>query len=223
MVCGRSMNGVVLLLLFFLLALVAAAAGAVSSAGGLTVLFPPPLATPAVRMSSSGRRRVGIQLHWGYNPLQPGLIRNLSKGFDVARIDFLWTMVEQQRGNYSFAQYEELAALLHQHNITAAWNLDYGNPLYQNGTGPPYNVAVTTPEAIDGFTKFAVASIRHFRGQGIIWGVSTAPLILSHAAQILHRAVSELYCELALPWLNSHYCVGFAASCTTNPTVTGTA
>ena len=51
-------------------------------------------------LACSAPARVGVQLQWGTNPLQPGLIANLSRGFDAARIDFLWTMVETRRGQY---------------------------------------------------------------------------------------------------------------------------
>ena len=122
-----------------------------------------------------GVGRVGVQLQWGTDPLQPGLIANLSRAFDAARIDFLWTMVEQQRGNYTFDLYDQLLAQLKLHNVTAAWNLDYGNSLWQNNTGPPYSVAVTAPGAVAAFARFAVASVRHFRGQGIVWGIYNEP------------------------------------------------
>jgi hypothetical protein len=122
-----------------------------------------------------GVGRVGVQLQWGTNPLQPGLIGNLSNAFDLARIDFLWTMVELQRGNYTFGHYDQLLAQLKVHNVTAAWNLDYGNDLWQNGTGVPYSVAVTTPVGVAAFARFAVASVRHFRGQGIVWGMYNEP------------------------------------------------
>ena len=122
-----------------------------------------------------GLGRVGVQLQWGTRPLQPGLIANLSTAFDVARIDFLWTMVEQQPSNYTFVQYDQLLAQLKLHNVTAAWNLDYGNNLWQNGTGVPFSVAVTSPAGVAAFARFAVASVRHFRGQGIVWGMYNEP------------------------------------------------
>jgi hypothetical protein len=119
--------------------------------------------------------QVGVQLQWGTNPLQPGLIANLSRGFSAARIDCLWTMVEQQRGRYDFGHYDELAAQLQQHNVSMAWNLDYNNPLWQNGTGGSQGVAVTEPEAVAAFARFAVATVHRFHGRGIKWGLYNEP------------------------------------------------
>lgn len=141
--------------------------GADAAASGHSVTRLQPLAP--------GVGRVGVQLQWGTDPLQPGLIANLSHAFDAARIDFLWTTAERQRGNYTFRHYDRLQEQLKLHNVTAAWNLDYGNDLWQNGTGVPYSVAVTTPEAVAAFARFAVASVRHFRGQGIVWGIYDEP------------------------------------------------
>ena len=140
--------------------------------GSIATIHPQPTELAPL---AAGVGRVGVQLQWGTAPLQPGLIANLSRAFDAARIDFLWTMVEKTRGQYEFSEYDELAAQLRRHNVTAAWNLDYGNPLWQNRTGPPQSVAVTSPQAVAAFARFAVASVRHFRGQGIVWGIYNEP------------------------------------------------
>ena len=142
-------------------ALLVLAVGTTRAAAGTTV-------EPA----GAGVGRVGVQLQWGTNPLQPGLIANLSRAFDVARIDFLWDMVEQRRGRYSFDRYDRLLAQLQAHNVSAAWNLDYGNQLWQNGTGED---TPHTPAAVAAFARFAVASVRHFRGRGIVWGIYDEP------------------------------------------------
>eukprot|EP01046_Picozoa_sp_COSAG06_P079926 COSAG06_NODE_27298_length_596_cov_0.822938_1_plen_128_part_10 len=68
-----------------------------------------------------------------------------------------------------------LAAQLQQHNVSMAWNLDYNNPLWQNGTGGSQGVAVTEPEAVAAFARFAVATVHRFHGRGIKWGLYNEP------------------------------------------------
>jgi hypothetical protein len=62
--------------------------------------------------------------------------------------------------------------LLGQMGVQAYWILDYGNQLYTNGSslnGP------TTPEAVAAFTAWAIAAMRHFQGQQIIWELWWGP------------------------------------------------
>lgn len=90
----------------------------------------------------------------------------LSEGFGMARTDFAWGGIEYIKGQYSFSNFDVLAASVKANNVTPMWILDYGNSLYvdpnnNNSTNPE------TPAQIAAMTAYANASIAHFRDLGM--------------------------------------------------------
>jgi len=56
-------------------------------------------------------------------------------------------------------------------NLRSYWILDYGNPLYDGGNAPNTDAGRTA------FANWAVASMNHFKGNGIIWELWNEPNI----------------------------------------------
>lgn len=130
-----------------------------------------------------GTGRTGVQTHWGQQPLAPGFIGNLTKAFDLARIDLSWVMVEPaEAGVFDFTAFDTLAAGFAAQGVTPMFILDYCNPLYMplcNATSP--YVPVTTPAATAAFARFAVAAMAHFKGKGVVWEVWNEPNGIGYA------------------------------------------
>ena len=65
--------------------------------------------------------------------------------------------------------YDGLLGELDAVGVRPYWILDYGNPLYDNGTAP------STEIGIDAFARFAVASVSHYEGRGVVWELWNEP------------------------------------------------
>jgi hypothetical protein len=91
-------------------------------------------------------------------------------GFSWARMDLFWEFVEETAGVYDFSQYDALVASLASRGMHALLILDYGNPLYTSGSGPP-----TTTAAITAYTNFAKAAAAHFAGTGTRFEIWNEP------------------------------------------------
>jgi hypothetical protein len=118
--------------------------------------------------ASSIPQGLGVNIHFT-NP-QPGEIKMIADaGFRLVRMDFKWDITERERGRYDFADYDRLMKALDEYHIRALFILDYGNPLYDNGS-PPRTAA--TRQA---FARWASAAAKHFSNRGIMWEIYNEP------------------------------------------------
>lgn len=111
---------------------------------------------------------LGVNIHF----LEPDnqLARIYEAGFRWIRTDFSWQRIETGQGQYDFAAYDRLLAGLRANHMRAILILDYGNPIY--GEGSP-----RTPEMRRAFVHWVHASLQHFRRQGIVWEMYNEPNI----------------------------------------------
>jgi hypothetical protein len=112
----------------------------------------------------------GVNIH--FTDPRPGEMAMLAQaGFRWVRMDFAWGATEREQGVYDFSAYDRLLAALAPHGIRALFILDYNNPHYDGGLSP------CSDEGRRAFANWAVAAVRHFRGQGILWEMYNEPNI----------------------------------------------
>ncbi len=111
----------------------------------------------------------GVNIHFADE--QPGELAQIAKaGFSWVRMDFFWSNIERTKGNFDFAAYDRLMAGLKRNHLRPIFILDYGNDIYSAGSP-------RTPEARTAFCRYVEASVRHYRGQGVIWEMWNEPNI----------------------------------------------
>lgn len=93
-------------------------------------------------------------------------------GFGFIRMDFHWSTIEKQRGEYNFADYDKLVEGMSARGIRVLFILDYGNDLYCGKGESP-----RTPEAWAAFARWSAAAARHYAGKGILWEIFNEPNI----------------------------------------------
>jgi polysaccharide biosynthesis protein PslG len=110
---------------------------------------------------------LGMNIH--FTDPRPGELKQMAAaGVRWVRMDYFWEGIEKSPGAYDFSAYDHLLGELQKYKIRPIYILDYGNRLY--GPGSP-----RTPEAIAAFSKFAAASVSHFKGKGIVWEMWNEP------------------------------------------------
>jgi len=107
-------------------------------------------------------------------------------GCKFIRMDFGWGGTERKKGEYNWADYDELTANLEKRGMRAIYILDYSNPLYEETvvsknplTGKEQKDLASPqhPESVAAFARWAAASARHFTGRRIIWEIWNEPNI----------------------------------------------
>lgn len=107
-------------------------------------------------------------------------------GFKFIRMDFGWGGIERKKGEYNWADYDELSANLEKRGLRAIYILDYSNPLYEETvpsknplTGKEHKDVASPqhPESVAAFARWAAAAARHFAGRRIIWEIWNEPNI----------------------------------------------
>jgi hypothetical protein len=87
-----------------------------------------------------------------------GLIHDA--GISFLRDDIRWSQVEQTKNDYSMPEeYDHLVDEARRNGIQPLLILCYGNKFYDKGLYP------TSPEAVEGFTRFAEYVVRHFKNR----------------------------------------------------------
>lgn len=118
---------------------------------------------------------LGVNIH--FTDPKPGELEMLAAaGFKWVRMDFGWAGTERVKGEYDFSAYDRLVAALDKFKIRAVFIFDYGNPLYAAPGGTqPFTSRANTPEFREAFGKWAVATVRHFKGRGYLWEMWNEP------------------------------------------------
>ena len=138
--------------------------------------------------------KFGVNIH--FTTPQPGEVKMIADaGWEMVRMDFMWSNIETTPGNYDFSQYDTLLSSLAEFQIVPIFIIDYGNTLYSN-------TSITAPlqePARTAFTNFVIASLKHFGDVEIYWEFWNEPdLNIFWAPQPNATA----YCELFVPVLD---------------------
>jgi hypothetical protein len=128
---------------------------------------------------------VGVNIHF-----TRGHERDLdliaAAGFKFIRMDFGWGGIERNKGEYNWADYDELTANLDKRGLRAIYIFDYSNPLYEETvvsknplTGQEQKDLASPqhPESVAAFARWAAASAKHFSGRRILWEIWNEPNI----------------------------------------------
>jgi hypothetical protein len=114
---------------------------------------------------------VGVNIHFTRGHEQD-LDLIAAAGFKFIRMDFSWGATERHKGEYHWADYEELTAGLERRGLRAIYILDYSNRLYEENNDSPQHA-----ESVAAFARWAGAAARHFKGRRILWEIWNEPNI----------------------------------------------
>ncbi len=104
------------------------------------------------------------------------LAQLVAAGFSFVRLDILWNLVEQKKGQYDFSNYERLVSALVARGIRVLCILAYNNPLYDSTSSPPSTeVGPHADEVREAFGRFAAAAAETFKGRGVVWEIWNEP------------------------------------------------
>jgi polysaccharide biosynthesis protein PslG len=136
----------------------------------------PPLVVP---------QGVGVNIHF-----TRGHERDLdliaAAGFRFIRMDFGWGGTERQRGQFNWADYDELTTNLERRGLHAIYIFDYSNGLYEDaivsrdpisGRERRDTASPQKPESVAAFARWAAAAAAHFKGRPVIWEIWNEPNI----------------------------------------------
>ena len=130
-------------------------------------------------------RGVGINIHFVAGH-EKDLDMIAGAGIKFIRMDFGWGGIERKKGEYNWADYEELTANLEKRGLRAIYILDYSNSLYEetvvsknplNGQEHRDTASPQHPESVTAYAKWAAAAAKHFSGRHIVWEIWNEPNI----------------------------------------------
>jgi hypothetical protein len=113
---------------------------------------------------------LGVNIHFTGEPARD-LDMIQAAGFRFVRMDFIWELVEQEKGKYDFRAYDELTEGLEKRGIRILYILDYEHRFYESDR------SVRTEEGRAAFARFAAAAAERYRGRGILWELWNEPNI----------------------------------------------
>jgi polysaccharide biosynthesis protein PslG len=128
---------------------------------------------------------VGVNIHFAKGH-HPDLDLISAAGFHFVRMDFSWAGTEPSKGDYRWADYEELFNSVSRRDMRAIFILDYSNPLYESevtSTNPLTHSLHRTiaspqhPASVAAYATWAAAAARHFHGRHLIWELWNEPNI----------------------------------------------
>eukprot|EP00026_Physarum_polycephalum_P002948 Phypoly_transcript_02957.p1 GENE.Phypoly_transcript_02957~~Phypoly_transcript_02957.p1 ORF type:complete len:727 (+),score=65.03 Phypoly_transcript_02957:324-2504(+) len=90
-------------------------------------------------------------------------------GFNIARTDLYWGIVEHQAGHYDFSTYDPLMQQFDENSITPMLILDYGNGIYDDGNLP------YSEEARIAMAYYAGNVTQHYAGKNYIYEMWNEP------------------------------------------------
>jgi hypothetical protein len=145
----------VLLIRFLLVFMVVSAIAAFSPAafGGQ------PLPGPAIPDG------FGVNIHFTGLPRDLQMIADA--GFKFIRMDFVWSRIERNKGEYEFKEsgYDALTLGCEKLGIRVLYILDYSNKLYEEDR------SVRTDAGRKAFADFAETAAKRYAGKGILWEI----------------------------------------------------
>lgn len=119
---------------------------------------------------------VNVNLHFPARDINALAARLSAIGISFTRLDLLWNLSEQTRGQYDFSLYDPIISALAARGIRPLLILDYNNPLYDNTQSPPLTVVGPhSDELRQAFAHFASSAAAHFKGSGVVWEIWNEP------------------------------------------------
>ena len=128
---------------------------------------------------------VGVNIHFTRGH-EKDLDLIAAAGFKFIRMDFSWGGTERRKGEFNWADYDELTTNLEKRGLRAYYILDYSNGLYEDtivsrnpvsGKEQRDTASPSKPESFGAFARWAAAAAAHFKGRRIIWEVWNEPNI----------------------------------------------
>ncbi len=114
----------------------------------------------------------GVQLKDG-NMTTDDVERVHQLGLRWVRRGFTWKAVETEKGVYDFTKYEQLVADCRDRGMSVIATLALGNPLYKDKNGK--EVHVKDEPAHSAYVAYAVAAVKKFKGQPVIFEIWNEP------------------------------------------------
>ena len=140
-----------------------------AAAPTVPLLLPTPLPDPAALPGRVIPDPCGVNIH--FTTPDPGELALLKAGgFRFVRMDLFWHLIEREKGQYDFSEYDALVATMTQQGIRIIFILDYGNDLYGGGGAPHYS-----EEGLAAFARFAAAAARRYPHKDVIWEIWNEP------------------------------------------------
>jgi hypothetical protein len=114
---------------------------------------------------------LGVNIHFKEECKDLDLIAEA--GWKFIRMDLWWIGVEEEKGVYNFEKpgYDELTEACAKRGIRIIYILCYENPLYTSSR------SIRTEEERKAFAAFAAATVKNYKGKGIIWEIWNEPNI----------------------------------------------
>ena len=107
-------------------------------------------------------------------------------GFAYVRRGFLWSNIEKTPGVYDFATYDALVANAEARGLKVLATLALGNPLYPH---------VREPQGREAYTRYAAATVAHFRTNAVIWELWNEPNTMTFWGRHGRKGNSEPYAD----------------------------
>ena len=110
--------------------------------------------------------RLGVCSHWHMFVAKDFMEQHhttlAEMGASWDRSEIQWSLIEKEKGQFSFPVHASTPMSLKEHDLNTLMILDYGNVLYSNGAGE--NSMPNTPEYIEAFKKYCVATAEKYKG-----------------------------------------------------------
>ncbi len=126
---------------------------------------------------------VGVNIHF-VTGQEKDLDLIAAAGFRFVRMDFHWQAIETSKGEYHWADYDQLLTNLEKRGLRAILILDYSHPLYEEEvtsphpfTGQPHKTTASPqhPASVAAFARWAAAAAKHFQGRRVLWEIWNEP------------------------------------------------
>jgi len=107
----------------------------------------------------------GVNIHFTGLPRDLQMIADA--GFKFIRMDFVWSRIERNKGEYEFKEsgYDALTLGCEKLGIRVLYILDYSNKLYEEDR------SVRTDAGRKAFADFAETAAKRYAGKGILWEI----------------------------------------------------
>jgi hypothetical protein len=137
----------------------------------LAIVFLPTYSAAQLPAGAVGSN-VGVYVDGMNNPAEvssTSLALMAKAGISYVNMPFYWPNVERTPGTYTFDNFDPIVAAATSVGLKVHFNLWCFNPAYDNG------YAVNDNAGYQAFTNYALASVAHYQGQGVIWEICWNP------------------------------------------------
>jgi hypothetical protein len=133
----------------------------------IVVLGPIAFGQPFSLVATDG---LGVNIH--FTDPKPGEMKQIAgAGFKIVRMDFDWSAIEKEKGQYDFSAYDRLVKSCDEHGLRILFILDYVNKHYDDARSPD------SDESRAAFARWAAEGVKRFKGRKILWEMYNEPNI----------------------------------------------